>query len=94
MKALVWAATHSRNPLLVERYLLGGARFLVRHTHDAMIEVALAFPEQPEIHRCLAGLRAQAWNTTPGPPPTDTERDEAVLVARIPAHELLPKPQG
>ena len=68
---LAWAATHSRDPGLVERYVVNGAGFWVRIVEDKQtVEVILTFDS---AYRELAALRAQAWGTTPSEP-TDDER--------------------
>ena len=86
---LAWAATHSRDPGLVERYLVNGAGFWIRTVEDKQtVEVTF-----DSAHRELAALRAKAWGTTPSEP-TDEERVRALLVMRAPVHRLLPRPQG
>ena len=88
---LAWAATHSRDPGIVERYVVNGAGFWVRIVEDKQtVEVILTFDS---AYRELAALRAKAWGTTPSEP-TDDERGPGLLVMCAPVHRLLPRPQG
>jgi hypothetical protein len=87
---LAWAATHSRDPGLVERHLVNGAGFWVRTVKDSRRSRSSS---RRRAYRELAALRAKAWGTTPSEP-TDEERVRALLVMCAPVHRLLPRPQG
>jgi hypothetical protein len=88
---LAWAATHSRDPGLVERYLVNGAGFWVRTVEDKQtVEVILTFDR---AYRKLAALRAKGWAPHPRSPPTKSASGHCSSCAH-PCTGCYPRPRG
>jgi hypothetical protein len=91
MGALIEMAPRMRHQPLIYRYLVCGARFFARKNSDDTIQVVLGFTDD---HKAVAARRAEVWGTEPDEP-TETEREEALLLAKdIPLDAVMPKPQG
>ena len=84
-----WAYEQSKDPEVVYRYLSCGAGLYCRREEDLVVFI-LAFDN---CYHELAQIRAKTWGSTPYEP-TDTERETALVVARVPVDVLTPKPQG